>query len=76
MNVEKLIEKLEREQYETSDPKHSALDLARRTGWNQRAKALIADLRTEAGLVELVENAPVDTRLKDAMCRFDLGGEG
>ncbi len=65
MNLAELIKKLEREQFETSDPKHSVEALAYRKGHNDAKKAVLVDLqamRLADGLVELVENAPVDTR--------------
>jgi len=72
--IERLIKKLEREYLETVDPKHRVEELAYRRGHNDRNKSLIAWLRVEAGLVEL-RDAPVDTRLKDQMIKFDLGGD-
>lgn len=79
MTLEELLKKLEREQYETDDPGHSALELALRKGWNARAKELIQCLRIEGGLTELVQNAPLDLRFKSALTGFDTSeqdGEG
>lgn len=79
MNVAALIRKLEAEQYETDDPGHSALELAARRGWNNRAKELIASLRIEAGLVELEQATPMDLRFKASLTGFDVSdqdGEG
>jgi len=77
MNVEAIIAKLTKEQYETSDPKHSVTDLASRRGWNARANELITWLRIEAGLTELAQNAPaIDTRFKSALTGFDVSDEG
>ncbi len=78
MNVQALISKLEREQYETDDPKHTVVDLAYRRGWNGRARELIAALRVETGLAELEQAKPLDLRFKAALTGFDTsdGGEG
>jgi hypothetical protein len=65
-----LLEKLQREQYELTDPRHTVTDLARRQGWNSRATALIAELRIEMGLQELRDIEaiePMDLQLKRAM---------
>ena len=65
-----LLEKLEREQYELTDPKHTVTDLAERRGWNRRGTALAAELRIEMGLAELREIEavePMDLALKRAM---------
>ncbi len=79
MNVAKLIKKLEIEMYETDDPGHSALELAARKGWNNRSRELLAALRIEEGLTEIVAVQPVDLRFKAALTGFDVSdqdGEG
>jgi hypothetical protein len=71
-----LLEKLRREQYDLTDPKHTVTDLASRAGWNRRANALIAEIRIEIGLQELREIEvieSVDTRLRNEIIRLDLG---
>jgi hypothetical protein len=71
-----LLEKLRREQYDLTDPEHTVTDLASRKGWNQRANALIAEIRIEIGLQELREIEvieSVDTRLRNEIIRLDLG---
>ncbi len=79
MTLADLIKKLETEQYETSDPKYSALEVARRSGWNSRARELLACLRLEQGLAEIQAAQPIDLRFKAALTGFDLSeqdGEG
>lgn len=79
MNVATLIKKLEREQFECDDPGHSAIELAKRAGWNARARELISYLRLEEGLVELVEAKLMDLAFKAELTGFDVSdqdGEG
>ena len=75
VNVQALISKLEREQYETDDPKHTVTDLAFRRGWNARGREMAAALRVESGLVELVRAEPIDLRFKAALTGFDVSDE-
>lgn len=75
MTTEQLIAKLEREQYETDDPGHSALELAARKGWNSRAKELIACLRLEAGIAEIKQAPAMDLRFKAALTGFDVSDQ-
>lgn len=60
VSIPKLIEKLERELYETDDPRHDAWERGWRKGWNARATALVKELRGEA-------TDPIDLRLRDAL---------
>jgi len=76
MTIPELISKLDREQYETDDPKHTVTDIAFRRGWNARGRELSAALRIEAGLVELKESAPMDLAFKAALTGFDVSDEG
>lgn len=79
MTLADMIRKLEAEYLDVTGSAHSTSELQERRGWNLRNRALLFDLKArqlEAGLVELEQNAPVDTRLRDQMIKFDLGGEG
>jgi hypothetical protein len=69
--LEKLVEKLRREMFNEDEG-----DRQYRRGWNQRANALIAEIRIEIGLQELREIEvieSVDTRLRNEIIRLDLG---
>lgn len=49
---------------------------ARRQGWNAGYRHREAMEKVTRAIQEMREAEPVDTRVRDTMVRFDLGGEG